>query len=58
MEGLTNFLASVSSVFTTIIGLVSDVFELFVTEPILIFLVGLMFTGAVIGFCMRVIRRR
>ena len=58
MEGLTGFLASVSSVFTTIIGLVADVFELFVTEPILIFLFGLMFSGAVIGFCMRVIRRR
>ena len=58
MDGLTVLVTSVSSVFTTIIGLVSDVFELFVTEPILIFLVGLMFTGAVIGFCMRVIRRR
>lgn len=55
---MSEFLADLGSVFTVIVGEIGDVFALFISEPILIFLAGLMFTGAIISFAMRVLHRR
>jgi len=55
---LSQFLTDVAGVFAQIIGLVTDVLTKFTTEPILLFLAGLMFTGAVFSFALRLIYRR
>ena len=54
---LSTFLSSLGDVFGAVISYLSDIFGLFISEPILIFLAGLMFTGAIISFAMRVLHR-
>ena len=60
MEGstLATFLVDLASVFTKIVSFLGDVFAMFIDEPILIFFCGLAFTGAVIGFAMRILYKR
>lgn len=54
---MTAFLADLGTVFTTVIEQLTSVFALFISEPILIFLAGLMFTGAIVSFAMRILHR-
>ena len=54
---LSSFLSQLIEVFTAIVGKLGNIFALFVDEPILIFLAGLMFTGAVVSFAMRILHR-
>ena len=57
MEGLTTLLGNMGDVFEAITGYFTDILELFVTEPLLLLMLGFLFVGAVIGLVMRVIHR-
>lgn len=54
---MTELLTKMGAVFTAITGYFTDILELFVTEPLLLLMLGFLFVGAVIGLVMRVIHR-
>ena len=51
-------LSSIGEVFTHIVGNIASVLGMFVDNTILVLLLGLMVTGAVFSFAMRLIYRR
>ena len=53
---MSTILATLSSVFTAIIGLVPDVSAAITDNPILMLGLGLMFAGAIIGYFTRLLR--
>lgn len=55
---MTELITSLTSIFTFLTGSFATVLAMFTSEPILMFLFGIMVTGAIIGLSMRVISRR
>lgn len=51
-------LTDIGSIVTYLLGEFTNILALFVTEPILVLLLGLMVMGAIIGLTMRVVHRR
>lgn len=57
MDALTALLGNMGDVFTAITGYFTNILGLFVSEPLLLLMLGFLFVGAVIGLVMRVIHR-
>ena len=55
---MTALLTDVGAIFTYIVGEIADVLTLFTSNVVLVLLLGLMVTGAVFSFAMRLIYRR
>lgn len=54
---MTEIIASVTEVFTAVLGWIGDVVELFVDTPLLLLFVALGLAGVAIGFARRLIGR-
>ena len=55
---MTSLITTLTSIFTFLTSSFATILGMFTTEPILMFLFGIMVTGAIIGLSMRVISRR
>ena len=56
-DGILQLIEDLGAIFTGITGFFSDVLGMFVSEPLLILMLGIMVTGAIIGLTMRLLHR-